>query len=131
MFQKVIVVGNLGRDPEMRYTPSGKPVTNMSVAVNRVWTDAEGQQQKDTTWFRVVVWGKQAEACNQYLTKGRLVLVEGEIRTRQYEDKGGQTRYAWDLVARNVRFLGGRGDSSEAPAGAAPVEVEEEGEIPF
>ena len=129
MYQKVIIVGNLGQDPEMRYTASGKPVTNLNVATNRGWTNAEGQPQEETTWFRVVVWGKQAEACNQYLSKGRQVLVEGEIRTRQYEDKSGQTRYAWDLVARNVRFLGTRGEPTEAPAGEPPIE--QEGEIPF
>jgi len=129
MYQKVIIIGNLGRDPEMRYTASGKAVTNLNVATNRRWTNAEGQPQEETTWFRVVVWGKQAETCNQYLSKGRQVLVEGEIRTRQYEDKSGQTRYAWDLVARNVRFMGGRDTSSEAPAGEPPIE--QEGEIPF
>ena len=129
MYQKVIIIGNLGRDPEMRYTASGKAVTTLNVATNRRWTNAEGQPQDETTWFRVSVWGKQAEACNQYLSKGRQVLVEGEIRTRQYEDKSGQTRYAWDLQARNVRFLGGRDTSSEVPAGEPPIE--QDGEIPF
>jgi single-strand DNA-binding protein len=129
MYQRVIVVGNLGRDPEMRYTPTGRPVTTLNVATNRRWTDAEGQRQEETTWFRVVVWGKQAESCNQYLSKGRQVLVEGRIRTGQYEDKSGQTRYTWELVASNVRFLGGRGEVGEGPPPGAPVE--DEGEIPF
>ena len=129
MYQKVIVVGNLGRDPEMRYTPTGRPVTTLNVATNRRWTDAEGQSQEETTWFRVVVWGKQAESCNQYLSKGRQVLVEGRIRTGQYEDKSGQTRYTWELVASNVRFLGGRGEVAEGPPPGVPAQGEEE--IPF
>lgn len=129
MYQRVIIVGNLGRDPEMRYTPTGRPVTTLNVATNRRWTDAEGQRQEETTWFRVVVWGKQAESCNQYLSKGRQVLVEGRIRTSQYEDKSGQTRYTWELVASNVRFLGGRGEAAEGPPPGPPVE--DEGEIPF
>jgi len=128
MFQRVIIVGNLGRDPEMRYTSTGRPVTTLNVATNRRWTDGEGQRQEETTWFRVVVWGKQAESCNQYLTKGRQVLVEGRIRTSQYEDKSGQTRYTWELVARNVRFLGGRGEAVEGPPAGPPID---EGEIPF
>jgi single-strand DNA-binding protein len=129
MYQRVIIVGNLGRDPEMRYTPTGRPVTTLNVATNRRWTDAEGQRQEETTWFRVVVWGKQAESCNQYLSKGRQVLVEGRIRTGQYEDKSGQTRYTWELVASNVRFLGGRGEVEEGAPSGPPIEDEEE--IPF
>lgn len=105
MYQRVIVVGHLGTDPEMRYTPSGQPVTNFSVATNRRWTDQEGNPQEETTWFRVVAWGKLAELCNQYLKKGLMVLVDGQIRTRSWEDQQGQTRYGWALHARNVRFL--------------------------
>ena len=80
MYQKIVIVGNLGRDPEMRYTPSGQPVTNLSVATNRKWTSADGTPGEETIWFRVSVWGKQAETCNQYLSKGRQVLVEGRLR---------------------------------------------------
>ena len=86
MYQKVTIVGNLGTDPEMRYTPSGQAVTNFSVATNRRWTNNEGQMQEETVWFRVSVWGKQAESCNQYLSKGRQVFVEGRLRA---DENGG------------------------------------------
>jgi single-strand DNA-binding protein len=129
MYQKTTVVGHLGRDPEMRYLPSGTPVTSFSVATTRRWTNAEGQPQEKTTWFRVSVFGKQAEACNQYLTKGRLVLVEGEIDASAWSDKtSGEPRASLELRARTVRFLGGRGERVEAPE-EAPPEAEEE--IPF
>ena len=129
MYQQLTIVGYLGNDPVMRFTPSGQAVTSFSVATSRSYTNNAGQKVDETAWFRISVWGAQAESCNQYLSKGRQVLVEGEIRTRQYEDKSGQTRYAWDLVARNVRFLGGRDAPSEVPAGEPPIE--QEGEIPF
>ncbi|MFQ6058212.1 MAG: single-stranded DNA-binding protein [Anaerolineae bacterium] len=129
MFQSVVIAGYLGADPEMRYTPSGTPVTNFRVATNRRWTNAEGKLQEETTWFRVVTWGKLAETCNQYLTKGRPVLVQGEIQTRSWEDQEGQTRYTWELRARTVRFLGGRAER-EAPPFEVPEELPEE-EIPF
>lgn len=116
MYQKVVIVGNLGRNPEMRYTAGGTPVVHFPVATNRRWTDAEGNGQEETTWFRVTVWGKQAEVCNQYLEKGRLVLADGEIRTSQYEDQQGVTRQSWELRAANVRFLGGPGDRASVPA---------------
>ena len=80
MYHKVVIVGNLGGDPELRYTPSGQAVTNFSVATNRTWTDNNGNQQKETVWFRVSTWGKLAEVCNQYLSKGRQVMVEGRLR---------------------------------------------------
>jgi len=127
MYQKIIIVGNLGRDPEMRFTPSGQPVTNMSVAVNRTWTNAEGEQQKETTWFRVAVWGKQAEICNQYLTKGRQVLVEGDrIKANAFKGRDGEPAASLELTARSVRFLGGRGEAA-APTEEPPAEEE----IPF
>ena len=130
MYEKVIIVGNLGRDPEMRYTPSGNPVTNMNVAVNRTWTNSEGQQQKDTTWFRVAVWGKQAETCNQYLSKGSRVLIEGDrIQARAYKNRDGEPAASLEFTATRVRFMGGRGEPTEAPAGEPPIE--QEGEIPF
>jgi single-strand DNA-binding protein len=133
MYQRVLVVGNLGADPEMRYTPSGVPVTRFNVATNRRWTDAEGNPQEETTWFRVTAWRRLAETCNQYLSKGRTVLVDGRIQTRSWEDQQGVTRYGWELVARDVRFLGGRGEVMEEPL---PPEMpedlgEEEEEIPF
>lgn len=130
MYQKFIIVGNLGADPEMRYTPSGTPVTNLRVAVNRRWTNAEGQQQEETTWYRVAVWGKQAEACNQYLSKGRQVLVEGErIQASPYLNREGQPAASLELTARSVRFLGTRADRGEPPF-EAPAETPEE-DIPF
>lgn len=116
MYQHLVIVGNVGRDPELRYTPSGDPVTNFSVAVNRRWTNRDGQAQEKTTWFRVSVFGRQAELVNQYVTKGRLVLVEGEIDASAYMAQDGTPRASLDLRARNVRFLGGRG---EEEAGAS------------
>jgi single-strand DNA-binding protein len=133
MFCKIILIGNLGRDPEMRYTPSGQPVTSFSVATNRQWTDREsGEQKKDTTWFRVSVWGKQAEACNEYLRKGRTVLVEADhIQASSYLNKTtGEPAATLEVTARNVRFLGGgRGE----PGAEAPVDVptDDMDSIPF
>ena len=135
MYQKVIIIGRLGRDPEMRYTPSGQPVTHLSVATDRRWTDQEGQQQQETTWFRVSVWGKQAEACNQYLVKGQQVLIEGRLRPdpetggpRIWTGNDGVARASYELTARMVRFLAKpRGVAPEE----APVVEEEVEEIPF
>ena len=107
MVNKAIIIGNLGKDPEVRFTPNGQAVCNFSVAVNEKWTDQQGQKQERTTWLAVVVWGKHAEACGQYLTKGRQVYVEGRIQIRDYDDKDGNKRKAFEIVAQNVRFLGG------------------------
>jgi single-strand DNA-binding protein len=134
MYQSTTVIGHLGRDPEMRYLPSGNPVTSFSIATTRKWKNAEGQPQEKTTWFRVSVFGKQAEDCNQYLAKGRLVLVEGEIDVSAWTDKStNEPRAALELRARTVRFLGGRGEKAEeaAPAGATAAAPEAEEEIPF
>jgi len=129
MYQQTIVVGHLGRDPEMRYTPDGTPVTSFSIATTRKWTNAEGEPQEKTTWFRVTAWRKQAETCNQYLSKGRLVLVQGEIGVSAWSDKtSGEARATLELTARVVRFLGGRGERAEAAEGPAAVTEEE---IPF
>ncbi len=108
MYQRTVVVGHLGRDPELRYTPSGQAVCSFSVATTRRWTDRSGQDQEKTTWFRVSVWGKQAESCHQFLKKGRLVLVEGEVDASSWMGQDGQPRASLELSARNVRFLGGR-----------------------
>ena len=129
MYQQVVIVGNLGSDPEMRFTPSGVPVTSFSVAVNRRWTDGNGEQKEKTTWFRVTAWRKLAELCNQYLSKGRLVLVEGEIDATAWLDNQGNPRATLELTARNVRFLGG-GNGGGGKASAEPV-VREEEDIPF
>jgi len=129
MYQSTVVVGHLGRDPEMRYTPDGTPVTTFNIATTRKWTNAEGQSQEKTTWFRVTAWRKLAETCNQFLTKGRMVLVEGDIDVSTRNDKTtGEPRAMLELRARTVRFLGGRGEKVEAAEEAAP---EAEEEIPF
>jgi len=129
MYQSTVVVGHLGRDPEMRYTPDGTPVTSFNIATTRKWTNAEGQPQEKTTWFRVTAWRKLAETCNQYLAKGRLVLVEGDVEASAWTAKtDGEPRATLELRARTVRFLGGRGERAEAPEEAAPGAEEE---IPF
>ena len=129
MYQKTVIVGNLGNDPEMRYTPSGVPVTSFSVAVNRRWTDQNGDLQEKTTWFRVTAWRKLAEQCAQYLHKGRLVLVEGDIDASAWTGQDGQPRATLELTARVVRFLGSRGDTTLSE-GSSEGSVNEE-EIPF
>lgn len=132
MFQECIIVGNLGADPEMRYMPDGRPVTNFNVAVNRVWTDEQGQRQERTTWFRVAVWGRQAEICNQYLKKGRQVLVSGEVEARAFLGQDGQPRASLELRATRVRFLGGREEvAPPSELGAGPLPPHDEEEIPF
>jgi single-strand DNA-binding protein len=123
---KCMIIGNLGRDPEMRYTPSGQAVTQFTVATNRNYKDQQGEWQKETEWFRVVVWGQQAERAAENLRKGNKVYVEGRIQTRQWEDQTGQKRYTTELVANQVSSLErrDRGDEEapfpdEAPSGAA------------
>jgi len=107
MVNKVILIGNLGADPELRYTSGGTPVADLRLATSRKWTDKSGQQQEDTQWHRIVVWGKQGETCKEYLSKGRQVYIEGRLQTRQWEDRDGNKRWTTEVVAENVRFLGG------------------------
>lgn len=102
---KVMIIGNVGSDPEMRFTPSGKPVTSFSVATNRVYTTADGERKQETEWFTVVCWNKLAEQCNQFLTKGRLVYAEGRLRTRTWETSDGQKHYRTEVIANRVTFL--------------------------
>ena len=104
-----IVSGNLGRDPEVRFTQSGRAVANFSVATNESWVGQDGNRQERTEWHNIVVWGKQAESCGQYLAKGRQVLVHGRIQTRKWTDQNGQDRYTTEIVAQRVQFLGGGG----------------------
>jgi len=104
---KAIILGNLGRDPELRHTPGGKAVATLRVATNEVWTDQSGERQERTEWHTVVVWGRQAENCNQYLKKGRTVYVEGRLTTRKWQDKDGKDRYTTEIVADRVQFIGG------------------------
>lgn len=106
---KAIIVGNLGRDPEVRYTQSGRAVANFSVATTDTWTDQNNQRQERTEWHRIVVWGRQAENCGQYLSKGSQVYIEGDLRTRNYEDKEGIQRYTTEIYAQRVQFLSRRG----------------------
>ncbi|MEZ4663304.1 MAG: single-stranded DNA-binding protein [Caldilineaceae bacterium] len=120
MYQQITLVGNLGNDPEMRYTPSGVPVVSFSLAVNKSWTTPDGQRQDRTTWFRVTAWRKTAEIVSQYLTKGRQVLIIGEIEdARPYTDRDGNMRASLEVTAQIVKFLGNRGDMPMA-VGAAP-----------
>lgn len=112
---KVILIGRLGTDPEVRYTSNGGAVANFNVATNESWTDKSGQKQERTEWHRVVVWGKLAELCGQYLSKGRQAFIEGKLQTRDWTDKEGTKRYTTEVVAQNVQFLGG---SSEKGAGS-------------
>jgi len=119
-FHTIIVVGNLGRDPEMRYTPNGNAVTTLNVASNRVFTDSNGQRQKETTWFRVSVWGKQAENANNFLQKGSMVLIEGELRPdketgnpRIFTRTDGTSGASYEVFARNVRFLSARSGGTQ------------------
>ena len=106
---KVILIGNLGKDPEVRFTETGSAVANFSIATSEQWNDRDGKRQERTEWHNIVVWGKQAETCGQYLAKGRQVYVEGSIRTRSYDDKTGTKRYVTEIVAQRIRFLGGGG----------------------
>ena len=115
---KVILVGNLGANPEMRFTQAGQAVANLRLATTERWTDKSGQKQEITEWHRVVVWGKQAEICGQYLTKGRQIYVEGRIRTRQWQDQQGQKRYSTEIVAQTVQMLGPRTDRGPDEVGA-------------
>ena len=118
---KVILIGNLGKDPELRYTPGGQAVCDLSIATTDQWTDKSGERKEQTEWHRVVVWGKQAENCSQYLTKGRQCYIEGRLRTRQWDDKEGNKRYTTEIVAQTVQFLGGgRGEGAGASRGERP-----------
>ena len=119
---KVILIGNLGRDPEVRYTQNGNAVANINLATNEVWKDKSGQRQERTEWHRIVVWGKQAEIAKEYLTKGRQIYVEGSLQTRQWEDKDGQKRYTTEIRCQRFVMLGGRGgeERSESVGGPGP-----------
>ena len=111
---KVILIGNLGRDPELRYTQSGQAVANFNIATSEQFTDKEGNPQERTEWHRIVVWGKQAENCAQYLSKGRSAYIEGGLQTRDWEDKEGVKRYTTEVRAQRVQFLGGPGGAGGA-----------------
>jgi single-strand DNA-binding protein len=142
MFHTIIIVGNLGRDPEMRYTPSGQPVTSFNVATNRTYTGNNGQTVKETIWFKVNVWGKQAESCNNYLRKGSKVLIEGRLQAdansggpRTFSRQDGTTGANFEVVASQIRFLTPKAGDDDGMVGGgatpdyAPTSGEEE--IPF
>ncbi len=141
MYQQIIIVGNLGRDPEMRYTPTGTPVTSLSVATNRKYTGSDGQQVKETTWFRVSVFGKQAESCAQYLKKGSAVLVEGRLSPdpktggpKIFTRQDGTSGSSFEIFANTVRFLSTRDADGGAAAGGVPEDMPAGGgeeEMPF
>jgi single-strand DNA-binding protein len=141
MYHTIIIVGNLGRDPEMRYTPSGQAVTNFSIATNRQYTGSNGESIKETIWFRVSAWGKQAEVCNQYLKKGSKVLVEGRLMPdpatggpRIWNKQDGTPSASFEVTASTIRFLSARGEdegaAGEYASGGAGHEIDD-GNIPF
>ncbi len=134
MYQTIIIAGNVGRDPEMRYTPSGQAVTSFSVATNRQYTNNNGETVKETIWFRVSAWGKTGEVCNQYLKKGSKVLVEGRLTAdpatggpRVWTAQDGATRASFEVSAQTVRFLSSRGETAEPGAGGAAASASDEG----
>jgi single-strand DNA-binding protein len=136
MYHKIIIAGNLGRDPEMRYTQDGTPVTNFSVATNRRWNSPDGEQNEETVWFRITAWRRLAETCNEYLKKGRQVLIEGRLQPdpdtggpRLWTGNDGAVRASFEVTAISVRFLSGRGDASDDES-SGPTE-ESDQEIPF
>jgi single-strand DNA-binding protein len=132
---KVMVIGNVGRDPEMRFTPSGKTVTSFSVATNRFFTAPNGERKKETEWFEIVAWGRQAENCNQFVTKGQRIYVEGELRSRTWEGQDGQKRSRVEIHANRVIFLDRRAVSAlpegETPEFEEAQETIEPDELPF
>ena len=135
MFQQIILVGNLGNDPEMRYTPSGRPVTTFTMAVSRTWNSADGERHNETEWFNIVAWGNLAEICKQYLNKGQQVYIEGRLQTRRWEDKEGQKHTSVEIVANEMMMLGDRRDThsnnEEGSESAENESASNEDEFPF
>lgn len=134
---KVILIGNLGRDPEVRYTQSGTAVANFTMATSESWQDPSGEKKERTEWHRIVVWGKQAEIAGEYLRKGRSVYIEGSLQTREWTDREGNKRYTTEVRAQRIQFLGRPDDRAAAPASAPAEEAAEpasgyaEDDIPF
>lgn len=130
---KVMVIGNVGRDPEMRFTPGGQAVTSFSVAVGRRWTTPEGEARDETEWFNIVAWGKLAETCNQLITKGRKVYIEGRLQTRSWEGQDGQKRYRTEVVANTMLLLDSRPTGAGGPREDVgfPTDDVEPDDIPF
>ncbi len=129
---KVILIGRLGVDPELKYTPSGRAYARFSLATNRVWKDQEGNKQEKTDWHKIVAWGKLAEIMGEWLKKGRRVYIEGRIETRSFEDKNGARRWITEVVADNLEMLGDKGaDTSSDVESPPPEENQEEDDLPF
>lgn len=119
-FNKIILVGNLGRDPELRYTPQGTPVCSFTMATNERRKDKTGETQDQTTWFRVTLWGRQAETASQFLTKGRPIYIEGRLRVEEWNDRDGRSRYTLEVHATDMQFIGGKSD--DVPSASRPEE---------
>ena len=113
---KVILIGRLGKDPELKYTPSGAPVAKFSLATDETFKDRTGEKQNRTEWHNIVAWNKLAEICGEYLTKGKLVYIEGSIRSRQWQDQAGNKRTSYEIIANQMQMLGSKGDSERMPA---------------
>ena len=133
---KVQIIGHLGKEPEMRYTPSGKPVTTFTVAVSRSWNSADGERHNETEWFNIVAWGNLAEICKQYLTKGQQVYVEGRLQTRRWDDKEGTKHTNVEVVANEMMMLGDRKDNNNTQTSSESAAMENsaennEDEFPF
>jgi len=122
---KVMIIGNLGRDPEMRYTPSGKPVTTFSVATSRTWNTSDGEKREETEWFNVVAWSSLAEICKQYLAKGQQVYIEGRLQTRHWDDQEGNKHTSVEIVANEMIILSERRESGESSTEAESIDDEE------
>jgi single-strand DNA-binding protein len=122
---KVMIIGNLGRDPEMRYTPSGKPVTTFSVATSRTWSTSDGEKREETEWFNVVAWSSLAEICKQYLAKGQQVYIEGRLQTRHWDDQEGNKHTSVEIVANEMIILSERRESGESSTEAESIDDEE------
>jgi single-strand DNA-binding protein len=129
MINKWIGIGNLGADPELKYTPNGSAVCDLRMACSRKWKDKDGSQKEETEWVRVTVWGKQGETCKEYLAKGRQVYVEGRLHTEQWTDKQGQKRYTTKIVAEQVKFLGGKGEAPQSTGAVPPSDGDDN--VPF
>lgn len=122
---KVMIIGRLGQDPEMRYTPSGRPLTKFQLAANRSWTTADGEKKTDTEWFNIVAWGKLAEICNQHLKKGQQVYIEGRLHTRRWQDDDGANHSSVEVITQEMIMLDGRaGDENNPESDDMPGEDE-------
>jgi single-strand DNA-binding protein len=127
---KVLLIGRLGADPEIRYTNSGAPVANFRIATSETWTSKEGKKEEKTEWHKIVAWGKLGELCGEYLSKGRRVFIEGKIQTRSWDDKNGEKKYMTEIIAQTVQFLDGPSKKAESGVQAAELPPDLDSEIP-